>query len=288
MTEIVDGAVDQTVDPGQDPAPAPEPVAQESYEDPPQDATPDPAPTPEYTPAQQAQIQAYLRTVLESRDKQWQERLAQIQQTPSPEPAAPSPGTPDVTEDIDAEIAALYSPDEAGTRTRSAIEKHVKLLLKKSGLDKSGLTLEDVRKIAAEESGVVRNELRSGLSVTQEVQDLASRGVIGDDDISEVQKRYNQVLAQPGMQQAAANPNNAPWILKGVVYDLVKEGKIKPYSKPRRPTNPLAPSGPGGAPKPEPIDPSKSPFSSVRNMKKEELEAVRNLSTSNYRRANGG
>lgn len=244
--------------------------------------SPEPEPQPEpdpsrFTPEQEQRVMA----MIQERDRQWEARnAAEAVAKPAPAPA-PAP-------DVDAEIAALYSDDENGKRTRETIERHLNLKMQAMGIDPSAsLTREEVQQIAAQQSGLVREQIRSGLTITQEVQDLVARNVIGDDDAAVVQKAYSQTIASPAMKNAADNPANAPWILKGVVYDLIKSGKVKPDLQ-RRNTNPLTPAGPAPEAKPAPIDPSTSPFPSIKKTSKEALEAARATSLRNFKGANGG
>ena len=242
--------------------------------------SPEPEPQPEPQPETYTaeQVQAHINAAVLERDRQYREWEAQKKPAPAPEPK----------NDVDAEIAALYSDDESGKRTRETIERHLNLKMQAMGIDPSAsLTREDVEKIAAQQSGLVREQIRSGLTITQEVQDLVARNVIGTDDAAVVQQAYSQTIASPHMKEAADNPANAPWILKGVVYDLIKSGKVKPDSKPRN-TTPLTPSGPAPEAKPAPVDPSTSPFPSVKKLNKETLEAARATSLRNYERATRG
>ena len=252
-------------------APASEPAAQPAVTD--------------FSDAQKAQI----RALIQQRDGQWQtwaqqqQAQAQARRAPDPAPAKPARVEPDV----DSEIASLYSDDDIGKKTRSAIDKHFNLLMKKLGIDPSQqLTRAEVERIADERTGRVREQIRSGITITQEVSNLVSRGVIDDDDAKVVQQAYSQALSNPEMAAAAENPANAPWILKGVVYDLVASGKLRPYSKPKRSTNPLQAGGPAPAARPPAADPAKSPFAAVRGMSKDKLAAVRSLGQANYERAN--
>jgi hypothetical protein len=252
------------------------------------------APTSEddLTPAQQERLKQTLHQAITQRDQQWQQQVqtqqqqvqAQQQQQPQPQPA------PNPTDEVDSEIAALYTDDEVGRRTRQAVDKHISLMIKKLGVDPSNsLTVKDVQQIAAGESGRVRDQIRSGLTITQEVSELVARNVINDEDAAVVQQAYTQELQKPSMRAAADNPANSPFILKSVVYDLIKGKKIIPYARPKRPTNPLQPGGPGVTPlAEEPINPAASPFQSVRNMDKDQLAKVRNRSKNNYEAANRG
>lgn len=248
----------------------------------------EPEPTAEPPPAAEPPPRTFtadeVQRLIATRDRQWQEWAANQPALALPETTPPAT-EPSVN--VDDEIAALYSDDEVGKRTRAAIDKHFELLLRKRGLDASDrLTRDEVAQIAEAASGKVRDQIRSGLTVTQEVSDYVNRGVISDDDAAILQRTYTAVLNLPQMRAAAEDPANAPWILKGVFADLVKEGKIKPFSKPR-PTNPLQPGGSGNAaPKAPTVDPSTSPFKSVRALSKEALSKARETSRRNYDRAN--
>ena len=265
LTEAVEAAADAQPDTG------PEAV-QEVTETPSESPAPSPS-SDELTPAQQERARELVLQAIQRRDQQWQQR---IQQQESQKPVQEPKQAPiaDEEDDIDAQIAALYSDDDTGRATQKAISQHLRLMLKKMGAG-SGLTEEQVRNIAAEAAGGVRNEIRSGLSVNEEVSDLVRSGVISGNESAIVQKEYQKVLRDPQMAQAAADPANAPWILKGVVYDLVKAGKLKPGAERKRPKNPMSPGGPGGAAPKATIDPKASPFKTVRSLSAEKLKEVR-------------
>jgi hypothetical protein len=275
MTEMVDSEPVVEVEPAPEPAPA---------------AESDPQPQPaQGTSAFTTEQEEVVRRLIGERDKQWQGYMEQ--QTPAAAEAAPAPTHDVVPDQIESDISALYTDDDAGRAIRRSVETHFNLLLKKEGLDADDkITRSDVERIANDRANMVREQLRSGLSINDEVSDLVKRGVIGVDDAAVVQEGYSSSLSSPGMKEAAENPKNAPWILKGVVYDLVKSGKIRPYSKKARATNPLQPSGAGAAAAPAPPseDPLTSPFASVRNLSKDQLKSARASSTTNYNRANSG
>jgi hypothetical protein len=272
MSEAVAG-VEAEVGAGVDSA---EPTADVSLE-----ATPEAEPTA-LTAEQQANVRSMLNSAIEARDRQWQERIASQQQNqPPPENTGEPAGS-----EIDGKIESLYTNDEVGRRTREAVNQHIELYLQKMGMDPSTqLTREEVQQIAAGSAGAVRDQIRSGLAVTQEVTDLVQRGMIGDEDATIVQQEYSARMNANGNHPAAAND-----ILKATVYDLIKDSKIKPFARPRRNTSPLTPGG--GAPAnigtPPPVDPAASPFQSVRNLSKEQLAKARNTSKNNYDKANAG
>jgi hypothetical protein len=246
----------------------------------------EPAPAPAEPAPFTPQQEAVVRQLILDRDKQWEHYNAQ--QTPAQPDPTPAPAEP--TDAIETDIAALYTDDDAGRATRRSVETHFDLLLKQRGLDSEDkITLEDVERIAHNRATLTEDKMRSGLSINDEVADLVERNVISVDDARTVQSQYQAALSAPGMKEAAENPKNAPWILKGVVYDLVKAGKVKPFSKRTRPTNPLQPGGSNGSPQPVAIsdNPADSPFAAVRSMSKEQLASARATSDANYRRANG-
>jgi hypothetical protein len=249
-----------------------------------EDATPTANPD-ELTPTQQARVME----VINHRDAQWKAHVVEQERARQPEPA-PAPPAGESPDEIESEIAALYTDDATGHATRRSVEKHLSLLLKREGIDGSsgGLTREETAEIARAEAGIVREQLRSGLSVQSEISELVSEGAISEDESTLVQQAYTHALSAPENKEAANNPAALGWILKSTVYDLMKAGKIKPHSKPTRPTNPLQPGAPGSPADPPRAsdDPSKSPFSAVRHMSKDKLAAARQTSKTNYDRAN--
>ena len=253
----------------------------------PVDQAPEPEPTP--APAEpetfSPQQEEVVRRLILDRDQQWKQHYDNQApaQTPAETPAEP-------TDDIESDISALYTDDEAGRATRRSVETHFDLLLKKNGIGADEkITLEDVERIASDRAALTENRMRSGLAINDEVSDLVKRNVISTEDAEIVQKAYTTTLSAPGMKDSAENPANAPYILKSVVYDLIKAGKLKPFSQRARPTNPLAPGGPAGPAQPVALseDPKDSPFQAVRNLTKEQLAVARATDERNYARANG-
>jgi hypothetical protein len=235
---------------------------------------------PEPVVDREAEMKAVVDRVVKERDDQWIAYNAQSQPEPvkAEEPAA----------DVGQDIKALYTDDEQGRLTQKTFDEHMMLKFKEMGIDPGkGVTLEDVERIADQRAQNVREQIRSGLTITQEVTNLVQSGKISPEDSRVVQHAYSQACDTPQMRAAAQNPANAPWILKGVVYDLWKAGKITTDPKPKRNENPLTPGGNGAPPaQTEVTDPSTSPFQSVRNMDKDKLDLARNLSKANYGAAN--
>ena len=113
----------------------------------------EPAPStpsePQLTPEQMRQM---VTTAIEQRDTQWQAEIGRreqaaaqaAQETPQPDPTPAAS-----SDDIDEQIAALYTDDKTGRETQRAITNHLNLMLQKLGISggNSGLTVEDVQKI---------------------------------------------------------------------------------------------------------------------------------------------
>ena len=245
-------------------------------------------PAAEAAPApdnREAEMRAVMDKVIQQRDEQW---MAYNQQNQQQQQQQQQQYQPQPKEDNTSKLNSLYTDDETGRSTQDTISKHFKLMVEEEGLA-PGVSLQDVERISEEKASRVREQIRSGLTITNEVHDLVNRGLIAPEDAATVQSAYTQKSAHPSMRAAAENPANAPWILKGVVYDMFKDGTIKPNPTPKRNASPLTPGGNGTPPeKPAPIDPATSPFQSVRNMDKGKLEAARNLSKANYAKANRG
>ncbi len=227
----------------------------------------------------------FVQNIVKERDRQWSEREAALQAEVNALRTSQTQSQ-STESNVESQIAGLYTDDEVGRRTREAIDRHLEL----RGLtNTNSLTEDEVRKIAGESAGRVRDQIHAGYATTREVDELVHRNVIGDADKSIVQREWSTRLSDPSYAQLVDNPQAAEGALKVVVYDLIKEGKIKPYSR-KRPTNPLQPGGNGSPPPreatPDSVDPSRSPFASVRKMSKEDAERIDNLSTGNYRRAN--
>jgi hypothetical protein len=230
-----------------------------------------------------ASQQANVRRLIQQRDQQWQDwtRQQQNQQTQTASEAA-------VLDELTTEIRGYYTDDEVGQKTFETIEKHLK---KRLGSGER-VTMQDVRNVAAQEAGNVRNQVQSGVAITNEVKALVTEGVISTASEQRiVEAEYTARLDDPQMAQAASTPQGAEMILKGVVYDLIKGKKIKPGAKPKAPVNPLSSGGNGSPSRPvksESLDPSKSPFASVRAMSEDDVKAAANTSHSHFSGAANG
>jgi len=251
-------------------------------------STPTPVST-DLTSTQQEMVKGWML----NRDAQWRQMVTNLQNQKAGEAQAVSPANANDTSEVDSEIAAIYTDDDVGRNTRQAVDKHLNLLLKKRGLDgENQLTTDEVRRIAASEAGVVRDQWRSGLATTQEVQDLVTRNVIAADEAELVQTAFSTALAHPNNKALTADPKMMPLLLKSVTYDLIKEGKIKPHTR-KRPTNPLQPAGGGNGTLPSnaqqvELDPKTSPFKSVRALDTDQAKAADTTSTAHYEAANRG
>tara|TARA_Y100000310_G_scaffold319157_1_gene374088 strand:- start:640 stop:1524 length:885 start_codon:yes stop_codon:yes gene_type:complete len=251
-------------------------------------STPTPVST-DLTSTQQEMVKGWML----NRDAQWRQMVTNLQNQKAGEAQAAPPANANDTSEVDSEIAAIYTDDDVGRNTRQAVDKHLNLLLKKRGLDgENQLTTDQVRRIAAGEAGVVRDQWRSGLATTQEVQDLVTRNVIAADEAELVQTAFSTALAHPNNKALTTDPKMMPLLLKSVTYDLIKEGKIKPHTR-KRPTNPLQPAGGGNGTLPSnaqqvELDPKTSPFKSVRALDTDQAKAADTTSTAHYEAANRG
>ena len=251
-------------------------------------STPTPTST-DLTSTQQEMVKGWML----NRDAQWRQMVTNLQNQKAREAQAVPPVNVNDTSEVDSEIAAIYTDDDVGRNTRQAVDKHLNLLLKKRGLDgENQLTTDQVRRIAAGEAGVVRDQWRSGLATTQEVQDLVTRNVIAADEAELVQTAFSTALAHPNNKALTTDPKMMPLLLKSVTYDLIKEGKIKPHTR-KRPTNPLQPAGGGNGTLPSnaqqvELDPKTSPFKSVRALDTDQAKAADTTSTAHYEAANRG
>tara|TARA_R110000787_G_scaffold31886_1_gene84395 strand:- start:6968 stop:7792 length:825 start_codon:yes stop_codon:yes gene_type:complete len=232
-----------------------------------------------------------VRGMIQQRDTQWQQwaadKVRQTQQTQQ----APANAAP-VTDEVGDDLRALYTDDDVGQKTFDTIEKHIR---KRIGPGQQRPpTRAEIAAIARGESDKVRNQVQSGVTVTNEVNNLVQRGVIsGGTEKSLVEQEYTSRLANPQVATAAQTPGGAEMILKTVVYDLISDGKIKPGSKPKQPSgSPLQPGGNGspapGAPDLASLDKSKSPFASVRAMSDADVKENRAVSAGNFGRASNG
>ena len=223
--------------------------------------------------------QAQIRALIQQRDRQWQQHMAS--QTPQT-PAAAGPSEPS---DEDKRVRALYGSDEVGEKTFEAIEEHIRL--------RSGeiVTKAEAAQMARDAAAGVREQIQAGNQITAEVQSLVKDGMISPIDAETVQNAYSQKLSEPGMAHAAANSANAAYILKGTVYDMIKAGHLKPFTKPPQPTSPLTSGGNGSPAKPSvnpTLDTSKSPFAAVRAMGDDKVAELDKVSRTAYDRANAG
>ena len=242
---------------------------------------------PNESGALSASQQANVRRLIQQRDQQWQEWTRQ-QQNSEGQTANQAAEFDELTK----EIRGYYTDDEVGQKTFETIEKH---LAKRVGSGEN-ITMQDVRNEAAAAAGAaagnVRSQVQSGVVITNELKSLVNEGVISTASEKRiVEAEYTSRLDDPQMAQAASTPHGAQMILKGVVYDLIKGKKIKPGAKPKPPTNPFS-SGGNGSPasvtNSDALDPSKSPFASVRAMSQEQMDDAANTSRSHFAGAANG
>ena len=231
--------------------------------------------------------QANVRRLIQQRDHQWQEwtRQQQNNESQTDHQAAEF-------DELTREIRGYYTDDEVGQKTFETIEKH---LSRRIGSGEQ-VTMQDVRNEAASAAGAaagnVRSQVQSGVVITNELRSLVDEGVISTASEKRiVEAEYTARLDNPQMAQAASTPHGAQMILKGVVYDLIKGKKIKPGAKPKPPTNPFS-SGGNGSPasvtNSDTLDPSKSPFASVRAMSQEQMDDAANTSRLHFAGAANG
>ena len=281
MTEVVDNT--SATEPVDASAADPDPQAVDKEEGTEPTSTPDSEPSD--SGALNSTQQATVRRLMEQRDQQWQQ-WHQGQRNAQANAGAQSAAAAAEVDEMTQELRGLYTDDEVGQKT---IEKHLKKRLAAGG---QGPNASQVAQIARQEADKVRNQVQSGVAVTNEVRALVSEGVISTQSEQRiVEAEYTNRLSDPSMAQAASTPIGAEMILKGVVYDLIKTKKIKPGAKPKPPANPLT-SGGNGSPSPvaskEALDPRKSPFASVRAMSEADVRAAADTSRGNFAGAANG
>jgi len=280
MTEVVDPAVvEEPVD-----ASANEPDPQ-AVEQPDADAgTPDTESAGEESRALSANQQAQVRRLIQHRDRQWQDYM----QSAKGDSTDNNGDASEKTDELATDIRALYTNDDVGQKTFETIERHIQ---KRMGSNQS-LSSEEVHNIAENAANKVRGQVQSGVAITNEVKALANQGVISTASEQRiVEKEYSNRLSDPQIAEAASTPMGAEMILKGVVYDLIKDKKIKPGAKRKQPTSPMQAGGNGSplaASSKEMLDPQKSPFASVRALSTDDMKAAADVSRNNYSGARHG
>ena len=223
--------------------------------------------------------QERVRQMIQQRDNQWNQHVQGLQQARNGDAAAQAKADTE-SDTRTKEIRALYANDEVGQRTFDAIEKHLEL----RAVAGEKVTMADVRRVSDESANTVRNQVQSGVAITNEVKALRETGVLGTmQEQKVVEQEYTNRLQDPQMAQAASTPIGAEMILKGVVYDCIKAGKVKPGTKPKPPESPFSPSGPGSSPQaPAPVDHSQSPFAGVRALTADQAKSADATSIKNF------
>ena len=209
---------------------------------------------------------------------QLQQAASMIQNMQKP----PAPPSVDPTEEL---ARSKFNPDEVGQQTYEAVKAAADVVVARRLAE-----LEPkLQEIAQREAQGVSAKIQTGFTVTNQVNQLASENNYTPEDVKKLQGRMQQMLQQPGWQQAAeSNPANAMLILKSAHSDLVTEGELKPHRQPRAASvSPLQPGGNGQPPQePKQYDPATNPLPGVRtNISKDRAQVLYDQSVARHQKA---
>ena len=282
MTDVVEGMAS---DPQPEPVEAPDGASPDSGVESADESQPGPIPYERFkdvneqkNTAQQA-AQAATAEANQLRG-QLQQAAAMIEASRQQQP------TPQVAdEDPDLALArSKFGQDDVGQQTFDAVASVVKALAKEN---KGGLTEEQTREIAMQAAGGVRQELNSGMAMTNGMNDLVTQNNLTQKEAQAFHASIASKMQDPQFAQSAKDAKNVPWILKGTLMDLSAEGSVKLGRQPRAQNgNVLQPGGNGAAPSiQEELKPEDNPLPAVRGLSPERMKEVYELSKANHGKA---
>lgn len=179
---------------------------------------------------------------------------------------------------------ALFAQDEVGQATFEALRDFNRI---EQENQRGSVTEDQVRQIAQQYAGSVYDRIESATSTTSAIQSYVADGVFNANDASKIQHAYQERLRDPQQAAAARNPNNANYILKDIVHDLMMRKEVVPHPPMTRHASPMAASG-NGMPIQAPNDNGdrkESPFEGLRGLDPNRVLALQSMSETNYGRA---
>ena len=214
--------------------------------------------------------------------------MGQLQQAQVAMAQARQPVQPAADEDPDLVLArSKFGADEVGQQTFDAVASVVKAITK--GGAASSLSKDEVWEIATQAAGGVKQELNSGMALTNGMNQMAAELNLTQKEAKAFHARLGEQMQDPNFAASAKIPQNVKWILDGTVMDLARNGTIKLGRQPRAQNgNVLQPGGNGSAPRvPDVVDPKDIPIPDVQGMTPERAQELYELSQANHRKAMG-
>ena len=180
-----------------------------------------------------------MQEAFRQREAQWQQYSQGVQQqqqnqqqTPQPDPNA---GQPDAEELY---IKQMLGDDETGGKVYEMLDRHFNHKIGKQGVASKDEIMSEVKDYVNKQTG----SIQSTFHVSNQVQDMVGKGMIGADDAERITGKVASALqSQP---QWAENPQNMDLLMSKIVMDEIKSGAVKPYTQ-RRSVGSNTPVAPG-------------------------------------------
>ena len=180
-----------------------------------------------------------MQEAFKAREAQWQQYTQGIQQqqqnqqqTQQPDPNA---GQPDSEELY---IKQMLGDDETGGKVYEMLDRHFNHKIGKKGVASKDEIMSEVKDYVNKQTG----SIQSTFHVSNQVQDMVGKGMIGADDAERITGKVASALqSQP---QWAENPQNMDLLMSKIVMDEIKSGAVKPYTQ-RRSVGSNTPVSPG-------------------------------------------
>jgi len=180
-----------------------------------------------------------MQEAFRQREAQWQQYAQGLQnqqqnqqQTQQPDPNA---GQPDSEELY---IKQMLGDDETGGKVYEMLDRHFNHKIGKNGVASKDEIMSEVKDYVNKQTG----SIQSTFHVSNQVQDMVGKGMIGADDAERITGKVASALqSQP---QWAENPANMDLLMSKIVMDEIKSGAVKPYTG-RRSVGSNTPVAPG-------------------------------------------
>ena len=180
-----------------------------------------------------------MQEAFRQREAQWQQYSQGVQQqqqnqqqTPQPDPNA---GQPDAEELY---IKQMLGDDETGGKVYEMLDRHFNHKIGKQGVASKDEIMSEVKDYVNKQTG----SIQSTFHVSNQVQDMVGKGMIGADDAERITGKVASALqSQP---QWAENPQNMDLLMSKIVMDEIKSGAVKPYTQ-RKSVGSNTPVAPG-------------------------------------------
>ena len=180
-----------------------------------------------------------MQEAFRQREAQWQQYSQGVQQqqqnqqqTPQPDPNA---GQPDAEELY---IKQMLGDDETGGKVYEMLDRHFNHKIGKNGVASKDEIMSEVKDYVNKQTG----SIQSTFHVSNQVQDMVGKGMIGADDAERITGKVASALqSQP---QWAENPQNMDLLMSKIVMDEIKSGAVKPYTQ-RKSVGSNTPVAPG-------------------------------------------